>query len=118
MFGTDTADLTGLFHLTIPSLSLHFPLPFSFQQIQDLIFASIFDWTTIGESNHQPPIRTDGRLINFLGEGGFELLVALGESLSTGSRHHFVAAFKSSTIVERSPLPSAKLRDRNFGKRP
>jgi hypothetical protein len=118
MFGTDTADLTGLFHLTIPSLSLHFPLPFSFQQIQDLIFASIFDWTTIGESNHQPPIRTDGRLINILGEGGFELLVALGESLSTGSRHHFVAAFKSSTIVERSPLPSAKLRDRNFGKRP
>ena len=88
------------------------------ERIQDLIFASIFDWTTIGESNHQPPIRTDGRLINILGEGGFELLVALGESLSTGSRHHIVAEFKSSTIVERSPLPSAKLRDRNFGKRP
>ena len=115
MFGTDTADLTGLFH-PFPVFAL--PSPLSFQQIQDLIFASIFDWTTIGESNHQPPIRTDGRLINFLGEGGFELLVALGESLSTGSRHHFVAAFKSSTIVERSPLPSAKLRDRNFGKRP
>ena len=72
--------------------------------------------TAFGDSNHQPVTPAGGGLIIF-GDGGFVLLVALGDS-PNGPRHRSGCAWAVATAVAMAAQPPAEPRDWNIGRRP